>query len=91
MILEKAGFDSKISQFLFDYLINRQIQYIWNKFTSSFFKANVDVRQGFALLPILLALYITPIFHILEKRIKNFSIPIPISFLLFINNGLLIS
>jgi len=35
-----------------------------------------------------LALYIAPIFHILEKRTKTLSIPIPISFLLFVNNSL---
>ena len=40
---------------------------------------------------ILLALYIAPTFHILGKRIKNFSVPIPISFLSFIDDGLLIS
>ena len=91
MILNKAGFDSKISQLFSDYLINRQTQYIWNSFTFPFFRANVGVGQKSALSPILSALYITSIFHILEKRTKNLSISILISFLSFIDNGLFIS
>ena len=91
MILDKVGFNSKISQFFSDYLINRLNQYIWNNFTSPFFRANVGIGQKSTLLPILSALYITPIFYLLEKRTKNFSIPILISFLLFVNNSLCIS
>ena len=37
------------------------------------------------------ALYITPIFHIFEKRTKNLSIPILVLFLLFVNNDLFVS
>jgi len=51
----------------------------------------MDVDQEVAFLPIFSALYITPFFHILEKRIKNLLIPIPISFLSFVDDGLLIS
>jgi len=32
IILNKVGFDPKISQFFSSYLINRQTQYIWNYF-----------------------------------------------------------
>jgi len=60
-----------------------------NYFTFPFFGADIGVGQRSALLSILLALYIAPIFHTLKKRTKN-SIPIPISFLLFVDNGLLI-
>jgi len=45
MILDKAGFDSKISQFFSDYLINKQTLYVWNNFTSFFFRADVGVSQ----------------------------------------------
>ena len=38
-----------------------------------------------------LLFYIALIFHILEKRTKNLSIPILIYFLLFVDNNLLIS
>ena len=47
--------------------------------------------MGSTLSPILSALYITPISYILEKRTKNLFILIIISFLLFIDDGLLIS
>ena len=43
MILNKAEFDFRISSFFFSYLINRQTQYVWNHFVSSFFKADVGV------------------------------------------------
>jgi len=51
-----------------------------------FYSANVDIDQGLALLPILLALFIIPIFYIFEKEIKNINIPI--FFLLFIDDSL---
>jgi len=56
-----------------------------------FFRAVVGVGQGLALSPVLSALYIAPIFHILKKISKNLSIPISISILLLVDDGLLIS
>jgi len=41
-----------------------------------FFRANIGIGQGSALLSILSAFYIISIFHILEKKSKNLSIPI---------------
>ena len=49
----------------------------------SFFRADVGVGQRSAL-------YITPIFHILEKRTKNLLISILIYFLSFVDNVLFI-
>ena len=91
MILNKASFDSKISQFFSSYLINRQTQYVWNYFISPFFKANVGVGQKSTLSLILSVFYIATIFHIIEKRTKNLSIPIPVSFLLFVDDRLFVS
>ena len=54
-----------------------------------FYSANMDIGQGSALLPILLAIFIILIFHIFEKRIKNINIPI--FFLLFVDDSLFIS
>ena len=62
---------------------------MWNDFIPSFFNVDVGIGQDFALSPILLALYISLIFHIFEKRSK--SLNIPISFLFFIDDRLLIS
>jgi len=49
IILDKAGFDSRISSFFSSYLINRQGQYFWNNFVSSFSREDVGMGQGSAL------------------------------------------
>jgi len=41
---------------------------MWNNFVSSLFRADIDVEQEFILSPILSTLYISPIFHIFEKK-----------------------
>jgi len=53
MILDKTGFDFKISSFFSDYLVGRKTQYLWNNFTSPFFNVNIGVEQGLALSPVL--------------------------------------
>jgi len=45
--------------------------------------------QDSALSPILSALYISPVFHILEKYLKNLKIPVSILF--FVDDGLFIT
>jgi len=71
--LDKAGFDSKISQFFQNYLVNRKTKYFWNNFSSSLFNVDIGVGQGSALSPIL---FLSLIVHILEKRLKNLKIQI---------------
>ena len=58
------------------------------QFFPSFFNIDIGVEQNSILSPILLALYLSPIFHIFERQTKNLKIPI--SFLSFINNKLFI-
>jgi len=87
-ILCKAGFDLKIKHFFSNYLVGRKTWYFWNNFSSPFFNINVGVGQGSALSPILSTLYLAPVFHILEKYLKNLKIPVFI--LLFVNDGLFI-
>ena len=89
IILDKAGFNSKISFFFQNYLVDRKIKYLWNKSSSFLFNIDDGVRQGSVLSPILLALYLSPIFHIFEKRLKNLKILI--SIISFINNGIFVS
>jgi len=50
---------------------------------------NVGVEQDSALSPILFTLYISLVFHILEKYLKNLKIPVFV--LLFIDNGLFVT
>ena len=89
LILNKVGFNPKVSIFFRNYLVGRKTKYLWIKFSSSFCNVDVGVGQGSALSSILSALYLSLIFHILEKHLKNLKISI--SFLSFVDNGLLIS
>jgi len=91
MILNKSYFDFQISFFSSDYLINKQIQYVWKIFVLPFSKANISLEQSSVLFPILSAIYITSIFYIFEKRTKSLLPFISISNLSFVDDGLLIS
>ena len=88
-IFNKADFNPKVSRFFQNYLVEQKTQYVWNSFSSSFCNVDVRVGQGLALFPILSALYISPILHIFENHLK--SLRISISFLSFVNNGLLVA
>jgi len=88
LILEKAGLDPRVTNFFANYLVRRSTKYLWNNFISPSFMVNVGVGQGSALSPILSTLYLFSLFYILEKRLKNFNLPI--STLSFIDNGLFI-
>jgi len=89
LIHKKAGCDSKVIHLLSNYLVGRKTQYCWNNVSSQFFNIDVGVGQGSALFPILSALYISPVFHILENCLKNLKILV--SILSFVNNGLFVA
>ena len=89
LILNKARFDWKVSTFFSNYLVNRKTKYLWNNFYSPLYNVDVGISQGSALSPILSALYLSLIFHILEKHLK--ILKIPISIISFVDDGLLIS
>lgn len=72
-----------------NYLVGHKTNYIWNLFSSSSLNVDIRVGQGLALSSILSALYITSILHIFENQLK--SLKIPISFLFFVNDGLLVT
>ena len=65
------------------------MRYFWNKFSFSSFNINVSIGQGSALSSILLALYLSSLFHIFEKWLK--ILKIPVSILSFIDNRLFIA
>ena len=89
LILEKVGLEPKVTLFFTNYLVRRKTKYIWNDSHSHVFKVNVRVGQGSALSPILSALYLSLFLYILEKHLKNLKIPI--SILLFVDDGLIIT
>jgi len=78
-----------VTLFFTDYLVKRKTNYTWNKISSLNFEVNVGVGQESALSPILLALYLSPFLYILEKHLKNLKIPI--SFISFVDNSLIIA
>jgi len=88
-ILSKADLEPKVTRFFTNYLIQRKTIYLWNNLQSPDYEVNVGVGQGSALSSILLAFYLTPFLHILEKHLKNLKVPI--SLLLFVDNGLIIA
>ena len=91
LIMDKAGLDQKVLIFFKNYLVRRKTKYLWNSFQSSFCNMDVRVGQGSALLPILSALYLSPLFHILKKWLKILKIlKTPISIILFVDDGLFI-
>ena len=89
LILDKAELDQKVLAFFKNYLVGRKTKYLWNGFLSPFYNIDVSVGQGSTPSLILSALYLSPIFHILEKQLK--ILKIPISIISFVNDGLLIS
>jgi len=89
LIMDKAGLDYKVSTFFKNYLVRRKTKYLWNDFLSPLCSVDVGVGQGSALSLMLSSLYLSSIFHILEKCLK--ILKIPISIISFVDNGLFIS
>ena len=81
LILDKVGLDRKVSNFFKNYLVERKTSYCWNNFISPLFDINVAIGQGSALSPILSVLYLSSVFHFLEKWLKILKIPISMFFL----------
>jgi len=71
LILDKAGFDHKILSFFKNYLVGKKTKYLWNSFSFPFCNVDIGVSQGSALFLILSAYYLSSIFHIFEKHLKN--------------------
>jgi len=67
LIIDKVGLDQKVLAFFKNYPVRRKTKYLWNSFQSLFCNVDIGVGQGSALLPILSTLYLSSIFHILEK------------------------
>ena len=89
LIINKVGLNHKVSTFFKNYLVGKKTKYLQNNFLSPFCSINVGIRQGSALSPILSTLYLSHIFHILEKHLKNLKKPISIIY--FVNDSLFIS
>ena len=80
--MDKAGLNRKVLTFFKNYLVGRKTKYLWNNFLSLSCSVDVGVRQESAL-------YLSPVFHILEKHLKNLRISILI--ISFVDDSLFIS
>ena len=89
LILNKTGFDQNFLMFLSNYLVNRKTKYLWNNSSSPLYNVDIGVGQESVLSLILSALYLSFIFHIFQKHLKNLNISI--SVFLFVDDGLFIS
>ena len=87
--MDKVGLDQKISTFFKDYPVGRKMKYLWKNLLSPLCSVDVGVSWESALSLILSMLYLSPIFHTLEKCLK--ILKIPLSIISFIDNGLFIS
>jgi len=88
LILGKAEFNPKVMYFFSNYLVGRKTWYFWNNFSSPFFNIDIGVGQGSAQSPILSALYLVLVLHILEKCLK--TLKIPVSILSFVDDRLIV-
>ena len=89
LILSKVGLDPRVVKFFLNYLVGKRTQYFWNNFSFLFFNIDIGVGQESALSPILSAIYLALSLHILENYLK--ILKIPISILLFVDDGLLVA
>ena len=89
LIIDKVELNQKVLAFFKNYLVGMKTKYLWNSFQSLFCNIDVSVGQGSALLPILSTLYLSSIFHILEKQLKILKNSIYI--ISFVNDRLFIS
>jgi hypothetical protein len=94
-IIKHFGFSSKVVSFFSDYLTKRKRKYTIKGEISPFYDSDVGVGQGSVLSPILSALYIAPVFHLLDKwntdedeSMYHLSLT---SFLSFVDDGLLVA
>jgi len=89
LILDKIDLNHKISTFFKNYLVEKKTKYFWNNFISPSFNINIGISQESALSPILSALYLSPIFLLLENHLKILKNPIFI--ISFVDDRLFIS
>ncbi|KAF8632928.1 hypothetical protein AX17_004695 [Amanita inopinata Kibby_2008] len=67
-ILQHLGFSLKIVNFFRSFFQNRHTMYAWGSFKSPLFSCSHGVPQGDCLSPILTAIFISVLFHIIETR-----------------------
>jgi hypothetical protein len=70
-ILKRQGFPGEVVKFFSSYLKDCSTQFLWNGLLSPLCDATVGVGQGFALSPVLSALYIALVMHGFSTRTQH--------------------
>ncbi|CAA7267765.1 unnamed protein product [Cyclocybe aegerita] len=72
-VLHKQGFSPILVDFFASYLVGRSTVYCWNTFQSGSQSADVGVRQGSALSPVVSGLFIAPVMKLFYIKAVRFN------------------
>ncbi|CAA7267347.1 unnamed protein product [Cyclocybe aegerita] len=82
-VLRKQGFSPVLVEFFASYLVGRSTVYCWNTFQSNSRSADVGVRQGSALSPVIYGLFIAPVMKLFYIK----AAPLNTMLLSFVDDG----
>ncbi|CAA7268146.1 unnamed protein product [Cyclocybe aegerita] len=86
-VLRKQGFSPVLVEFFASYLIGRSTVYCWKTFQSDSRSADVGVRQGSALLPVISGLFIAPVMKLFYIK----AAPLNTTLLSFVDDGTILA
>ncbi|CAA7271385.1 unnamed protein product [Cyclocybe aegerita] len=86
-VLRKQGFSPFLVEFFASYLVGRSTVYCWNTFQSDSRSADVGVRQGSALLPVIYGLFIALVMKLFYIK----AAPLNTTLLSFVDDGTILA
>ncbi|CAA7270658.1 unnamed protein product [Cyclocybe aegerita] len=86
-VLRKQGFSPVLVEFFASYLVGRSTVYCWNTFQSDSHSADVGVRQGSALLPVISGLFIALVMKLFYIK----AAPLNMTLLSFVDDGTILA
>ncbi|CAA7270651.1 unnamed protein product [Cyclocybe aegerita] len=86
-VLRKQGFSPILVEFFASYLVGRSTVYCWNTFQSDSRSADVGVRQGSALSPVISGLFIAPVMKLFYIK----AAPLNMTLLSFVDDGTILA
>ncbi|CAA7268141.1 unnamed protein product [Cyclocybe aegerita] len=86
-VLRKQGFSPVLVEFFASYLVGRSTVYCWNTFQSDSRSADVGVRQGSALSPVISGLFIAPVMKLFYIK----AAPLNMTLLSFVDDGTILA
>ncbi|CAA7263213.1 unnamed protein product [Cyclocybe aegerita] len=86
-VLRKQGFSPVLVEFFASYLVGCSTVYCWNTFQSDSRSADVGVRQGSALSPVISGLFIAPVMKLFYIK----AAPLNMTLLSFVDDGTILA